>query len=90
MSTLIAYLNQLAPIRSRRNRNRGAVAVDFHFPVLASALCLAISVNWLPCVAVETEIEGAVAVNGLLPTGFLCSRRSRSVFCRGENGLHGG
>lgn len=57
MSTLPAYLSQLAPIRSRRNRIRGAVAVQFHFPVLASVLCLPISVNWLPCVAVETGIE---------------------------------
>ena len=57
MSTLPVYLSQLAPMRSRRNRIRGAVAVEFPFPAIASVLSLAISVNWLPCVAVETEIE---------------------------------
>ena len=57
MSTLPAYLSQLAPIRSRRNRNRGVVVVELLLPVIASILCLPISVNWLPCVAVETEIE---------------------------------
>ena len=57
MKSLPAYLSQLAPMRSRRNRNRGAVAVEFPFSVIAPVLCLAISVNWLPCVAVKTEIE---------------------------------
>ena len=55
MKSLPAYLSQLAPMRSRRNRNRGVAAV-----------------------------------NGLLPTGFLCSRRSRSICCRPQFSLRGG
>ena len=54
---LPAYLSQLALMRSRRSRIQGTITAKSTFPETAFVLCLAISVNWLPCVAVETEIE---------------------------------